>query len=65
MEVYLFPEHVWDDLNGMHTPLLLALCTGDVENQLVHSAHIQGPQHLVVNTGIVISSLLKSKYEES
>ena len=61
---YLFSQHVRDDLYGMHAPLLLPLSTGNVEDQLVHATHIQGPQDLVMDAGVVIGSLYKYLYKE-
>lgn len=61
----LVSEHKGDDFQHMHTPLLLTLCWGQELDQVIKAAHVNGPQHSIMDTGIIIHFLqIKDKKRE-
>lgn len=53
----LISEHERDDLQHVHTPLLLTLGRRQELDQVVEAAHVNGPQHAVMDAGIVVHFL--------
>lgn len=53
----LVSEHECDYFQNMQTPLLLTLGRGQELDQVIEAANVKGPQHSVVDAGIVIHFL--------
>lgn len=53
----LVSEHEGDYFQHVHAPLLLALSTCNKLDQVIKTAHVNGPQHPVMDAGIIIHLL--------
>lgn len=53
----LVSEHEGDYLQHVHTPLLLTLGRRQELDQVIKTAHVNGPQQPVMDTGIIVHFL--------
>lgn len=53
----LISKHERDDLQHMHAPLLLTLSAGQELQKVIHPAHVDRPQQLIMYTSIIIHIL--------